>query len=371
MTSTCRSVPLWTAVRAAGGAVGLPKRTLLHAGPPFADPYQPSAPVLSSAVLACRHEGWSRDDAEAETMILDGRVRLRSAHDFGVVTPLAEVVSPRTPLLAVMDADDGSCLAWTPLASGAGPQMRFGTRDAAVLERHAWRDDVLGPMLAAALREPIDLVPLARAGLDAGDDLHASTAGATAALARVLGPRLPDDAEGDRVRTMLGASPLFFLTLWMAACRTLLMTLAEGRPTLVVALAGNGREVGVRLAGSARHWTIAPATPPEGVRLDPSSTTDVSPMIGDSGVIDLAGFGGQRTEASPARALLEAPHAGLGTAVGLDAARLVTGDAPPLVHIGMIAADGRGGLLGRGTYRPPLELFRAAITETMARTMPT
>lgn len=371
MTELQSPSPMWTAVRAASGAVGLPKRSLLHAGPPFTDPYQPSAPVLSSAVLACRHEGWSRDDAEAEAMILDGRVRLRSAHDFGVVTPLAEVVSPRTPLMAVMDANDGSRLAWSPLASGPGPQMRFGTRNAAVLDRHTWRDDVLAPMLSAALRDPIDLVGPARAALDAGEDLHSSTATATAALARVLDARLPRTTGGDEARAMLAASPLFFLTLWMAACRTLVMALAEGRPGLIVAMAGNGHEVGIRLAGQPQHWITAPASPPEGPRMDPSSTAAVSPMIGDSGVIDAAGFGGQRSEASPARGHLLVPHAGLGTAIGLDAGQLVAAETPPIVHIGMIAADGVGGLLGRGVYRPPLELFRAAITDTMARTIPT
>lgn len=362
---------VWTAVVPAEEAVGLPARTLLHAGPPFVDPRRPSAPILSSAVLACRREGWARDEAEAEALIASGEVALWSAQHYGIVTPLAEVVSPATALVAVVDPEDASTRTWAPLGSGAGPQMRFGTRDAAVLERHAWRDGELARVLATVLAEPIDLLEPARAGLDAGDDLHASTAGATAALATRLDALLPRDAAGERVRVMLRTSPLFFLTLWMAACRTLLLSFADALPTLVVALAGNGRETGVLLARDLQAWATVAASPPEGARIDPASTHEVSPMIGDSGVIDVAGFGGQCQATTPVRAFLELPHRRLGMALGLDARLVVAGKAPPVVHIGMIAADGRAGLLGRGVYRPPLSLFRAAITDRMARTMPT
>jgi hypothetical protein len=363
--------PFWTRVAIAGACLGLPARRVLHAGPPFRDPTRPSAPVLSSAVLACRYEGWAGNDAEAEAMIAAGEVVLEPAQHHGIVTPLAEVVSASTPLTGIADQGHPQSVVWAPLPSGQGPQIRFGTRDPRILERHAWRDRVLAPALATTLREPMDLLQPACACLAAGEDLHWSTTAATLALAAQLDGRLARDAAGDEVRAMLAASPLFFLTFWMAACRAMLRSLAPATPVALLGLAGNGQDVGVLHADRPATWTIVPGAPPVGQRLDPAGTAPVSPMIGDSGVIDLSGFGGQCEAASPAESSLCCTLPGLGVRVGVDVRAIVEKEAAPLVHIGMIGADGRSGLLGRGTYRPPLALFRAAMTEAMARTMPT
>lgn len=365
------SRPAWTGLAAAGEALRLPPRTLLHAGPPFRPRQAPSAPILSSSVLACLHEGWAEDETEAEALIASGQVALRPAQSFGVVTPLAEVVSPRTTLARVVDLSDPAVVAWSPLSSGPGAQMRFGTRNPAVLDRHTWREATLAPILAGALREPIDLLAPARTGLDAGDDLHGVTTGATAALALMLDARMRRDDHAALVRGTLAQSPLFFLTLWMAACRAMLLATADSMPTLLVGLAGNGHDVGVLLGHDLGAWTVTPASAPEGPRLDPSVTASACPVIGDSGVIDVTGFGGQRLPGATAARWLEVRHPVLGVPVGLDAGAVVDHKSPPQVHIGMVGADGRSGLLGRGFYRPPLSLFRDAMTSRIAPTMPT
>lgn len=362
--------PAWVGVTRAAEAVRLPLKVVLHAGPPFRDATRPSPPVLSSTVLACRHEGWADTDAEAEALVASGDVILAPAQHFGVVTPLAEVVTSSTPLTRIADLAEPPGAAWAPLPSGNGPQLRFGTRNEAVLDRLAWRDRVLAPTLEAALRDPIDLIEPARVALAAGEDLHWTTTAATASLAQKLESRLPRDGAGQEIRAMLAASPLFFLTLWMAACRTMLLALAEGTPSVLLGLAGNGEDVGLLPGDDPMAWTVVPGAAPEGTRLDPAGTAPVSPMIGDSGVIDLAGFGGQREPEARASRWLELPHVRLGASVGLDLRTVVHNNALPRVHIGMIGADGRAGLLGRGTYRPPLSLFRTAMTDAIARTTP-
>ncbi len=377
--------PQWQGVRSARDAVGLPDRTLLHAGPPFADPRAPSAPVLSSAVLCCLYEGWADTEAEAEALIASGAVTLASAQSFDVVTPLAAVISPRTALVEVADAGNPANRAWSLLGSGAGPQIRFGSRDPAVLARLGWRDDVLAPALAATLaRCPVDLIPLARHGVDGGDDLHARTASATAALIRHLAPRVHDE----EVMAVLARTPLFFLTLWMAACHTMTAAAAHGaapEATLVVALAGNGSEVGVRLAGRASRWFTTRADAPDGPRLDAACTVAAAPMTGDSGVIDAAGFGAQalalapepaaafsawlppRWQESQARLYAGRHPAFADLHCGLDAARVAAGQAAPLAAIAMIGADGRTGLLGRGLFTAPAALFASALPGAAAQ----
>jgi len=372
--------PHWRGVAAARDAVRLPNFTLLHAGPPFDDPRKPSAPVRSSAILCCLYEGWAKDDVHAERMIERGEVRLECAQSYGVVTPLAAVVSPRTVLVEVADANHPDARAWSLLGSGAGPQIRFGSRDIRILERMKWRDSVLAPALDQALAQgPVDLLALARAGFDDGDDLHARTSGATAAL-RALLARRRDHAEVD---AMLAQTPLFFLTLWMAACALMLSAASrdgQSASTLVVALAGNGERVGIRLAGAPSRWFTAVAHAPEGPRINSQPQTAAAPLTGDSGVIDAAGFGAQalafaREPAQAFEPYLPAGwrdrqprvHTGSHPAFGelpgvLDAARVVHEGIAPLAAIAMIGADGYAGLLGRGLYTAPPELFARALT---------
>jgi hypothetical protein len=370
--------PNWRDVRFARDALGLPERTLLHAGPPYADPSRPSAPVLSSAILCCVYEGWAADEQAAAQLITSGRVKLVSAQSYEVVTPLAAVISPGTALVEIADGA-AAAAAWSLLGSGAGPQIRFGSRDPAVIERMKWRDKVLAPALAAALAAgSIDLIPLARTGLDHGDDLHARTTAASVALRDVISPRLNDPD----IDAMLQQTPLFFLTLWMAACHLMMSaaaTDADPSTTLVVALAGNGSEVGIRLAGRPAHWTTTVAAAPAGPRIDPSVVTPAAALTGDSGVIDAAGFGAQALMLAPEPAAAFEPwlppdwrreqaslYAGVHPCFtdlrcGLDAASVVSQNAPSLAAIAMIGADGRSGLLGRGLFAAPVDLFATAV----------
>jgi hypothetical protein len=331
--------------------------------------------VLSSAVLCCLHEGWAASERDAERLIATGRVKLVSAQSYGVVTPLAAVISGGT---ALVEVGDPTGAAWSLLGSGAGPQLRFGSRDPAILHRMKWRDSILAPALDTALRgEPVDLLPLARRGLDNGDDLHARTTGASAALYEVLSARLTDAS----INTMLQQTPLFFLTLWMAACR--LMTLAAARnadpaSTLVVSLAGNGVDVGIQLAGRPSHWHIAVADAPAGAPLNPALEVAAARLTGDSGVIDAVGFGAQALTLAPEPAsgfaawlppewqreqaqLYAGTHPDFTDLhCGLDAARVALYRIAPLAAIAMIGADGRAGLLGRGLFAAPASLFAKA-----------
>lgn len=378
--------PAWTAVRTAREAVGLPEATLLHAGPPLDNPRQPPKPLLASAILCCLHEGWARDEAQAQRLIEEGRIALYPAQHYGAVTPLAAVISPSTSLVEVTDLNGGEPArrAWSLLGSGAGPQIRFGSRNPEILPRLLWRDRVLAPALSAALqRGAIELNQLAAAGLAGGDDMHGRTSAANAALCERLIPALPDDATPE-VASMLASSPLFFLTLWMAACHLILDAAGDrGRDpasTLVVGFAGNGEHFGIRLAGNPSQWVTEPGRAPAGPRFNPGLQADPLPVIGDSGAIDAVGFGGQALSFSPEisaalqeylpsswqdrPALLIDTHpafAEWGLRTGLDAGRVAASGLAPLAAIAMIDANGEHGLLGRGVFMPSSELFANAV----------
>lgn len=367
--------PQWSAVVKAGEALALPERTLLHAGPAFRESCAPSLPVLSSAILCCLYEGWAATEAEAEALISSGKVHLKPAQDFNAVTPLAAVISPSSVLVEISDAA-GDERTWSLLSSGAGAQLRFGSRNLAVLERLKWRDTLLFAVLKQALQDaPVNLLSLAVKGLAAGDDLHSSTSAATQALLAQLTPALQ---ESEEVRVMLENTPLFFLTLWMGACHLMLGAARQGADpvcSVVIAMAGNGQETGIRLAGNPTQWLISPAHVPRGPRLQDGSAC---PMLGDSGVIDAAGFGAQAWYHSklrpqdiaawlPSASLKPQPwqlsahpfFAGMDVGRVIDAARVTFDSRAPQVTIAMLDLEGRKGLLGRGVCQTNPALFGA------------
>jgi carbon monoxide dehydrogenase subunit G len=378
--------PQWTALAPASRLLPLEGRWLLHAGPPLADPRRPPPPLLSSAVLACLHEGWAQTEEQAEQLVTSGAVRLQPAQDQRCVTPLAALVTPSTPMIVVEDRAQLAAPAYAPLGAVGGADLRFGTRDAAVLERLALRDQEYAKTLAAALTEPVDLLSIAAEGVAGGDDLHNRTAAATAILASRLAERYraaaaPLQQRAERLLNGLGATPLFFLTFWMAAAKLILSAAEQGEPhTLVTRMGGNGEAFGLSLAGRPTAWITAAAIPPRGAYLpgvDPAA--EALGAIGDSAVIDALGFGGQALHASPeasaalqpflpsetgTMSLLAAAHPAFTQAairVGLDAARVVKGEGTPMVTLAMVEKTGRRGLLGRGVLLPGKELFARAV----------
>lgn len=355
--------PELVAVRTAAQALGLGLRELLHAGPPLADPCRPPHTLASSIVMTCLHEGWAADEAAAEALLHRGALRLSPAQDRGCVTPLAAVVAAGTPLLEVHDGQGGPLRSWAPLSAVRGADTRMGNRSPALLERLQHRDTVVVPALQQALAAhgPLPLWPLAVQGLMAGDDLHASTAHANQALVAALSARGAGTLAED-----VAATPLFFLTLWMAAS-ALLLRLAEagGPPGLITRGGGNGERFAIALAGRPGQWSWIDATPPVGPRLPGvADSVTIEGAVGDSAVIDLLGLGGQRLAAATSEAIeLCSPHPLLpnGWRLGLDVHQVLTQARSPQVRLAMLARDGRAGLCGRGVYCPPLVLFEQAV----------
>ena len=372
--------PQLGAVVTAGAALGLEHYELLHAGPPLLDPRQPPRPLRSSIVMTCLHEGWVESEAQAESLLSNGTLRLRPAQSFVCATPLFAVISAGTPLFEVRD-EAGGLSSYAPVGAVRGVDTRMGARDPGLIGRLQYRDVQIAPALQHLLDQtgPIALWPLAIAGLALGDDLHSRTTGANDALVALV------RAQGNvALAEDIGATPLFFLTLWMAAAQ-LVLRAAEGGdlPNLVTRAGGNGEQFGIALAQDPDTWVTCSAGSPQGPRL-PHLTTDVavSGAAGDSALIDVLGFGGQRLAHAPepfnalqsflplqqvphSRHLLLAPQPSLPDAwpLGIDAGRLASNGLSPIVMLAMVAEDGLTGLVGRGVYQPPVSLFGRAATQ--------
>ncbi len=161
-----------------------------------------------------------------------------------------------------------------------------------------------------------------------------------------------------------------------------------------IAMARNGTEFGIRLAGCGTHWFTAPVETPRGLFFPGFGPDDANPDLGDSAIVETIGLGGMAMAASPAAArfvgaggldaalavtadmhgitLGEHPHFRIatdgdrGAPVGIDVRRVVETGITPLINTGIARRRAGTGQVGAGTVRAPLGGFTRAL-EALAR----
>jgi hypothetical protein len=391
-------VPVLSAVRAAGEVVpGLTGRALRHAGPSvaLADVCDPLRRSMRAAVVA---EGWSDDVAAADALLASGEVALGPSNESGGVVPMAAVVGPTTPVW-VVSLPDAGITAWAPLGQGSGNVAWFGRDTPEAIERLVLLREAVGPVLGAALaatEEPVDVLSLAAQAVAMGDDVHVRTQAATNLLLKQLLPALVESAHprrGEAAR-FLSANHLLFLTLGMAAARTLTAWAGQVEGSSVVTtMARNGTTFGVGLSGSA-EWFLSPAPMVGRALYHPGrGPDDGAPDIGDSAVLELVGLGGAAAAGSPSIGQLVGGTAkaadltrdlervcvgrssritmpmadGRATPLGVDVRRVVEHGITPKVTTGILHNRDGSGQVGAGVAEAPLGCFRAALLDLDAR----
>lgn len=329
----------------------LDARVLLHAGPPLRG--AAPIPMRQAAIQAILFEDLAPDAAVAQALLASGTVKLEPAQDHGVVTPLAQVVSHSMPMAVV---GDSRYQGFAPLSEGPAPALRFGAADPGCLARLRETSHAAGALAQAVRLAPIDLGMVIKQALELGDECHSRTAEANRLLLAQL-PTLPDT-----VRARISANAGFVLPILMGAAAWSLEVLG-GR---VVAAGGNGVEFGVRLRGDTA-WRNVAAEPPRGTSF-PGPAAVTLGAIGDSAVLDFCGLGGQAIRFAPALAeewqsllpggIVDRFSAILDEKTGAVSPEQVsrTGQAP-VIHLAMLDRSGHRGLIGRGFYIPPVDLF--------------
>jgi hypothetical protein len=375
--------PVWRSLKRAGTAIGLKANTLLHAGPAFGSPAEITKPIFNSACIAAVIDGIAGDFEAAGEAIGNGEIILRPAQDYGVVTPLAAVVSASMWLHEVVDANDPARVAFAPINGGNGPAMRLGICNDDVLAHIRWLNGPFAETLAAVHNGDIDLIALAAHGLSEGDDCHGRTIAATAELIRQFEPAIDHEPAA---RQFLDEGPSFFLNLWMAACKCMFAA-AVGifGSSAVTAAGGNGATSGIQVAGTPGRWYTAPAAVPNGDLGDMPDDRALG-AIGDSAIVDVAGFGAMAMSYAPAQQeglggympdnglslpelLFRRVHPGfgdLGFRTGLCACDVVASGRSPVISLGVLDVQGTAGRLGGGIYQTPMEPFAAAVEQTAA-----
>ena len=394
--------PHLVGISSAAHCLGLKQGQLLHAGPPLINSRQPPLPMRSSIVMTCIYEGWARTEEQAEALLDDGKLELLPAQNHRCVTPLVAVVSPSMPMFEIHDPALELASIYSPVSAVRGIDTRMGSREPGLFERLKYRDSQLVPAVTALITGsgPIALWPLAITGLNAGDDLHSRTNGANEAFVQLLSERAlvrsinssnPDlpiqEALEQEALQAIRATPLFFLTLWMAASAFILRAAElSDLAGIITRAGGNGENFGICLSGQPEKWITCKAVAPMGPLLphlnSSANTLEILGAAGDSSVIEMLGLGAQRLAQSPeplqvftpylpndfiglAERLLQAPQPLLPSSwpLGVNVERIATLGQTPLIMLAMLAANGTTGFAGRGIYRPPLDLFTTACAE--------
>jgi hypothetical protein len=374
-------------------ALDLQAGEFLHAGPPITWDHA-GGPLRGALMGAAVFERLADSPDEAARLAGQGAFALAPCHSRHAVGPMAGVISPSMWLWVLEDPATGR-RTYCSLNEGLGKVLRYGAFSPDVLERLRWMSSVLGPLLAAAVRRhgPVDVSAILGQMVQMGDEGHNRNRSGTLMLLRDLLPSMVESGfpSGDiaRAATFIGGNDHFFLNLSMPASKLALDAARDiTGSTMVVAMARNGTDFGIQVAGTGDTWFTGPALTPQGLFLGDYGPDDASPDIGDSAITETAGLGGFAMAAAPAIAALVGGTAadalattrrmyeitlaehplyrvpGLefrGTPAGIDVTLVARTGILPQINTGMAGKVAGTGQVGAGLVTPPREVFLAAL----------
>ncbi len=382
-------------VAPASEVLGLEPGQFLHAGPPIGWD-RASGPLRGALMGGAALEGLVADPEDAVALFESGTsVSLEPCHHRSTVGPMAGVVTPSMWMFVLEDAATGR-RTHCSLNEGLGKVLRYGAYGPDVLTRLRWMGEVLGPLLRAAVRasDPVDVTGILTQMLQMGDEAHNRNRAGTLMLLRDLSPAMVgtgfDRADVAQALRFIGGNDHFFLNLAMPACK-LALDAARGieGSTMVVAMARNGTDFGIQVAGTGDEWFTGPAQLADGLFLGDYGPDDANPDIGDSAITETAGIGGFAMATAPAIVrfvggsvpdalattrrmheitLGENPRWSVpvlefqGTPTGIDVTRVCRTGILPQINTGMAGRVAGVGQVGAGLVTPPAEIFPKALT---------
>jgi hypothetical protein len=298
------------------------------------------------------------------------------------------------PLFVVENAAGGN-RAYSNFNEGLGSVLRFGANGPDVIERLRTIANAVAPTLRAALARsgPIELKPLMSQALNMGDEVPNRNAAATSLFFKRIAPALFDaavpHADAAAALAFIAANDHFFLNLSMAACKAICdAAVGVAGSSMVTAMARNGVNFGIRLAGTGDAWFEAPANPVDGLYFPGYSIADAAADLGDSAITETAGVGGFAMAAAPAIVKFvggtpaDAVHHSLrmraitlganpsftlpaldfaAAAAGIDARKVVDCGVLPVINSGIAHREAGVGQIGAGVTTAPMACFTAAL----------
>lgn len=386
--------PILTGVSAARDVIpGMKDNLLLHAGPPI-EWERMSGPMRGAVIGALIFEGMAKNEKEATALVEKGDIEFAPCHHHATVGPMAGVTSASMLVFELENVTHGN-KSYSNLNEGYGKVLRYGAFSQEVIDKLTWMNDVMGPILKAAIEssEGIDIRALLSESLHMGDEGHnRNKAGSilfTSKLAHLIAAVAENNKDEAEILKFLAENALSVLNPVMAACKA--MTDAahgvEGS-TIVTAMARNGTDFGMRVSGLGEEWFTAPAEIPDGLYFPGFTAEDANPDIGDSTITETSGIGAFAMAAAPAivQFISGSPQDAInttmemyeitvgehshftipqldfrGTPTGIDIRKVVELGITPRINTGIAHKDAGVGQVGAGLVRPPIKIFEDAL----------
>ncbi len=370
------------------------KRTILHAGPPI-EWKRMCGPVKGAIMGALVYESLAKDPKEAKELAASGAIKFSPCHHHNAVGPMAGVVSASMYVFVVKNQKFGN-YAYCTLNEGLGKVLRFGAYGEEVIERLKWMEKVLAPGLKKAVKISggLNIKNLTAQALQMGDECHNRNVAATSLFIKEIIPHLiKTDLDKKTIREIIefiSGNVHFFLNLSMAACKATADTiLGFKNSSLVSAMARNGTDIGIKVAGLGKRWFTAKAGMPKGLYFAGYSEKDANSDLGDSTISEVAGIGGFAMASAPAivqfiggnpqdaikytkemyeitvakHSIYKIPALDFtGTPIGTDIRKIVETGITPFINTGIAHKKPGIGQIGAGLLRAPMSIFEKALS---------
>lgn len=371
----------------------LQERKLLHAGPPI-NWERMCGPMRGAVIGACIYEGWAKDEAQAVALAGSGALDFEPCHHYNAVGPMAGITSPSMPVFIIEDKTHGN-RTFSTLNEGLGKVLRYGAFAPEVLQRLHWLQEVLGPALGRAIRKlgGIDVRATMAQALQMGDECHNRNKAGTSLFVRQVAPALVETGisreETASVLHFIAGNDHFHLNPSMAAAKAITLAGANiPRSSVVVTMARNGVDFGIRVSGLGESWFVGPAQYIQGLYFAGYGPEDANPDIGDSAITETSGVGAFAMAGAPAivqfiggtpadamrytREMYDItvtsnPLFGIpsldfqGVPFGIDIRQVCRLNMPPVINTGIAHRLPGIGQIGAGVVYPPMECFEQAL----------
>jgi hypothetical protein len=372
---------------------GMRPNLLLHAGPPISWDRM-AGPVKGAAFGALIFEGMAKDATEAEALIKAGKIDFEPCHHHSSAGPMAGLISASMLVYVVENKTHGN-KAYSGLNEGRGKVLRMGAFSPEVIAKLQWMNDVMGPVLDAAIKDcgGVDLRTMLAKALHMGDDGHNRLDACSLLYTIALAPSITKVAKDSRTAAeiikFLGDNALSILNPVMAGCKTMADAghNIEGS-TIVTVMARNGTDFGIRVSGMGDRWFTGPAGHVKALYFPGFTEKDANPDIGDSTITETAGIGGFAMAAAPAivKFISGTPKDAInttmdmyeitysehkyftipqldfrGTPTGIDIRKVIEKNMLPRVNTGVAHREPGIGQVGAGVVSPPMNIFEDAL----------
>jgi len=378
---------------------GMHPKMILHSGPPVAWK-EMCGPTRGAIIGALIYEGLASTAEEAEKLAASGEIEFDPCHEHSTVGPMAGIVSSRMPVFIVKNEAFGN-YAFCTMNEGLGKVLRYGAYNDEVIERLRWMENSLYPLLKNALSDlsGIDLKALIAQALHMGDEVHNRNRAGTSLFYRQIAPALVRTAENKqeaaKALEFINGNDHFFLNLSMPAGKACLDAAKNIKnSSMVVTMARNGTEFGIKLAGTGDKWFTGKSPVPDALFFPGFTKEDANPDIGDSTVTEAYGLGGFAIAAAPAIVQFVGGRAAdaikytlemyeicvgennvfqipaldfRGTPTGIDVIKVVEKNITPFLDTGVAHKNPGVGQVGAGVVSAPSEPFVKACQEFLNR----